>query len=141
MKTRTVLTAVMVVLSLLVPTTALADMYIIRGDTMPKPGETRTLSIDGGRWDAYAPAAPKGSVVGGEVALLLLRPRIAPRRRQQRDGLINGTLVGAAIGAGYGGIVLSKTHGDLTPTSQWILVPSTAGIGAAIGLLVDFLRR
>jgi hypothetical protein len=69
----------------------------------------------------------------------LMQTRMAPQR--QRDSLVNGALIGAAIGAGYGFFVLAKTNGDLGPGKKLSLVPMSAGIGAGVGLLIDYLQR
>jgi hypothetical protein len=62
----------------------------------------------------------------------------APARR---DSLWNGALIGAAIGGGYGAFVVAKLDHEVSPGQRASIVPVTVGIGAGVGILIDYLRR
>lgn len=62
-------------------------------------------------------------------------------RARQSDSLLNGAIIGAAIGAGYGSFVLINTYTDVEPSQRPWILPVSAGIGAGVGMLVDYLRR
>jgi MFS family permease len=80
-----------------------------------------------------------GAGIGGEYAAInsAIQELIPARYRGRTDLIINGSFwIGAALGAG--GAVILLSPGMLPPDMGW---RAAFGIGAALGLIVLFLRR
>ena len=62
---------------------------------------------------------------------------------KRRDSVVNGTLIGAAVGAGYGiaAVVAIESGGDNGRSGTRVAVPLlSAAIGAGVGALIDLWR-
>ena len=106
----------------------------------------------GPAWAGEAPAPPSGrfsaaaldQVVrrGMDDGTVRLSQGTADQTWKRKDSVLNGALIGAAIG-GVGGsalIVASRGGSDNILKAMWTVSAAPALLGAAVGALIDALR-
>lgn len=143
------LIAILLLVFTLTPSPARAQQAVTSFDALRglvKSGDTITVSDKAG-------IEATGRVEDLTSSVLVLRvgtesrrftePDVSRIRQRRADSLVNGTLIGAAVGAGLGVIGASSCGGDpyLCTEAAGASIALGAGLGAGIGVAVDAALR